>query len=112
MPFGLYTGDQKDGAGQFTYECTDGANITLGLGPGGHASGATRRMAGGGGFLEYEIYSNPGRTTVWGTDGDGVQVGSTSAEPVTAEVYGRIPGGQQSPTGNYTDTVQITLNID
>jgi spore coat protein U-like protein len=112
LPFGLYTGDQKDAAGQFAYECTDGASITLGLGPGSHAQGATRRMSSGGGFLNYEIYTDPGRTTVWGTDDDGVQVPSTSAEPVIAQVYGRIPGGQQSPTGNYTDTVQITLNID
>ena len=49
LPFGLYTGDQKDGAGQFTYECTDGANITLGLGPGGQrpaARGGWRVAAG------------------------------------------------------------------
>jgi spore coat protein U-like protein len=110
LPFGIYTGDEKDATGEFTYECTPGTNITLSLNQG--VNGDRTMVADGGGSLPYELYSDSNRTSVWGVDPAGVNPPLTSAEVETAQVFGRIEAGEQAPAGSYSDTVQITLVIN
>ena len=104
-----------DGTGTVTIACTKGATTTLELGLGANATGSTRRLSDGAGtpsYLTYEIYSNVGRTTVWGTGVDAVTPAaapSKTARNFTA--YGRVAGNQDVPAGNYTDTVVATVNF-
>lgn len=91
------------------------AEVQLSTGAGG--SFATRRMASGVNTLQYNLYRDSGRTTLWG-DGTG---GSTSLSYLlllpllgndsrTDTIYGRIPGGQTGVApGNYTDTITVTI---
>ena len=104
-----------DASGTVTIACTKGATTTLELDLGSNASGSTRRLSDGAGtpsYLTYEIYSNAGRTTVWGTGADAVTPAaapSKAARNFTA--YGRVPSNQDVPAGAYTDTVVATVNF-
>jgi spore coat protein U-like protein len=102
-----------DGTGSVVVTCTKGAGTRIDLGLGSNATGSTRRMAGGGDFLTYELYTTTGRTTVWGS---GAAAGLTipaapsrTARPFT--VFGRVPGGQDVTATSYADTVVATINF-
>jgi spore coat protein U-like protein len=123
------TGAALNGTGSVSVTCTrssTGVNITLGLGS--HATGSTRRMAGGtsGAFLTYELYQPsattpaasctfPG-TTVWNASGGGVFTPSGVADwgassPKTFNVCGTVPRGQDVSADSYTDSLVATINF-
>ena len=103
-----------DGTGGVTVTCTNGSPwaASADAGTGSGATLATRRLTSGGNALNYSLYTNAARTSVWG-DGTGstatvANTGSGAAQSFT--VYGRIPGGQASaPAGTYGDTVSVTI---
>jgi spore coat protein U-like protein len=104
--------------GSVIIACTRGANTWIDLSPGsntGNAVGTTRAMAAGGGnYLSYELYQNNTFSTVWGVGNPGngfVPPVSPSRAPRTFTIYGRIPAGQDSAVGNYSDTVTATVNF-
>jgi spore coat protein U domain-containing protein, fimbrial subunit CupE1/2/3/6 len=103
-----------DGSGTFTVACTKGASgVTIDLGQGSNYSGG-RRMVSSGNFLPYEVYSNSGRTTVWGSTSGGATVAVSppaSSAAVTYTVYGRIAAAQDAAAGTYSDTVVATVNF-
>ena len=123
--FGTYdplSATDTDSTGTVTITCTKNTSATIGLDTGAHASGSTRRMDdGSGNVLTYELYHpanlNPGAgaayATVWGTAG--ANLFSPAAAPSKASrtftVSGRITAGQDVAAGNYTDTVQATVNF-
>ena len=93
------------------------ANYTLALSTGGSASYANRLMSGGGHTLQYQLYKDVARTTVWG---DGTASTSTVAGSVLLSltfpvlgnhtVYGRIPASQTGAyAGSYSDTITVTV---
>src|SRR5262249_49171464 len=93
-------------------QCTNTTpyNIGLDAGTGSGATVATRKMTSGGATVSYTIYSDSGRTTVWGnTIGtDTVSAtGSGAAQSYTA--YGRVPAQTTPAPGTYTDTVTVTV---
>jgi spore coat protein U-like protein len=115
LSFGLYSATETaatPGQGTFSYQCTNGSNITLSLGPGLNSEGESRAMAAGEGTLLYELYQDAGREQEWSTAGEALIVQDTPSSLETVDVYGSIVPGQESPAGNYSDTVQITLNIN
>jgi spore coat protein U-like protein len=63
--------------------------------------------------LGYAVYSDTGRTTVWGCDTTN-KVSFTSASGSAAQVlnsYGRVAAGQDVPVGSYSDTVTATVTF-
>ena len=120
LAFGSYdplvtnASDAKDGSGTFTVACTKGAvGVTIDLGQGQNYAGG-RRMIAGSDAVTYQLYSDSGRTTVWGSTSGGSTLAvsaPTSKAPVTYTVYGRITGGQDVPAGSYADTVVATVNF-
>jgi spore coat protein U-like protein len=102
-----------DRTGTFNVTCTRGGApaVWVGMANGLHYSGG-RRMTDGAEFLNYELYSNAGRTTVWGNlVGTGLVVSQNGRTPVTVNVYGRVFAGQDVLAGSYTDTVVMTVNF-
>ncbi len=64
--------------------------------------------------MTYQLYSDSGRTTVWGSTSGGATLAvaaPTSKAATTYTVYGRITGGQDVAAGNYGDTVVATVNF-
>jgi spore coat protein U-like protein len=102
-----------DQTGTFTVTCTRGGApaVWVGMDNGAHFT-TNRRMTDGAEFLDYELFSNAGRTTPWGnTSGTGLVVTQNGRNPVTVSVYGRVPAGQDVGAGSYTDTVVMTVNF-
>ncbi|PPD13643.1 MAG: hypothetical protein CTY25_15105 [Methylobacterium sp.] len=103
--------------------CTGIANRTvrvcLNLGdPNSGTVGGTRRALNGANVLNYQFYSDPGRTVKWSNwraGGAGVEVlvplnGSGTSTPVAVTMYGRVFAGQQTvPVGSYTANFNGTL---
>jgi spore coat protein U-like protein len=105
------TGTDFDTTGGISVTCTNGTAWTAEADAGG-GSGATtavRKMTSGTDLLDYALYSDSGRTTIWGT-GAGEDIASTGTGVAQAmTIYGRVPSGQTSPAGAYTDTVNVTV---
>jgi spore coat protein U-like protein len=112
-PVVTHASSPLDGTGSVVVTCTKGAGTRIDLGLGGNASGSTRRMAGGGDFLTYELYQDTTRTTVWGSGAtDGLTIGAApSRAPRTFTVYGRVAAGQDVGAASYSDTVVATINF-
>lgn len=110
-------GSDVDASGGITVTCTNGTDwsAAAGIGSGSGASYAARRMSAGADLLAYNIYTDAGRTSVWG-DGTGAtdtidSTGTGAVQNVT--VYGRVPSGQTSvPPGGYSDTVAVTVTYN
>ncbi len=105
-------GADLDAAGSVTVACTKDYIPTIGLGLGLDPSGSTRRMKVGSEYLNYELYQNSERSTVWGNaSGSWFTPGSAPGTGGTAyTVYGRVPKGQNVAVGSFTDTVVATVN--
>jgi len=103
-----------DGLGTITVKCTKGAAAKVGLGPGGNAQGAARRMVGSTAeYLAYELYKDTGRASIWGnTATDALDVPAAPSQvPRDFTVYGRVAQAQEVAVGTYTDTVVATVNF-
>lgn len=95
--------------------CTVGTAANIGLGYGLNASGSTRRLKHATDptvFLSYELYK-PDGTTVWQAPGEAGVVDLTGDGTSQGfNVTGKIPSDQWSiKTGNYSDTVVITVTF-
>lgn len=101
-------------AGGITVTCNNGATYNVGLSAGANPGTAgdvtTRRMANGGVYIAYQLYSNAGRTTVWGnTVGTNTVASTGTGSAQTFPVYGTVPAQTTPAAGNYNDTVQVTV---
>jgi len=122
VAFGAYdpqAAGAEDSTGTVRADChpSESAPIVA-LGTGQSGSFAARTMTSGPYTLGYNIYSDSGRTIVWG-DGTGGTVtvtmtgGSVSGgvRRFTRTMYGRIPAQQNVGAGSYTDTVMLTVTF-
>ena len=113
-PIVTHSAANDDGTGTVTITCTKGTAATIGLGLGANASGSQMRMKDATtDYLNYALYQDSGRATVWGNSGAGLlsPVAAPDKNPRTFTVYGRIPSAQDVPAGSYTDTVVATVNF-
>lgn len=108
------SGSNVDGTGSITVTCTNGTAwaASAGAGTGTGATLAVRKMSQASNLLNYALYTDSGRTTLWGdgtaTTSTIANSGSGSGQAVT--IYGRVPSGQTTvPPGSYTDTVAVTV---
>jgi len=94
------------GSGSLQLLCTTGTPFTVALDNGVNAAGGQRRMAGTcGAFINYNLYQEPARTTLWGP---GAPLAGTGT-PVNLIVYGQVPAQTTPAAGTYTDTVTMTV---
>lgn len=113
LAFGNYDGSQTDQTGIITITCSDGTAYRIGLNNGANYSAPNRRMKhGDADYLNYELYSDSGRTTRWGgDDSSDVHINSDgTAQHIS--VYGRMPAGQNAPIGDYADTITVTVTLN
>lgn len=113
LAFGNYAMTQTDATTSLAVTCTNGTTYTvsLGVGAGSGASVASRKLTGPSSqTLNYSLYQDFARTTVWGhTIGTDTVGGTGSGVAQTWSIYGRIPGAQGAGAGAYTDTITVTL---
>jgi len=94
--------------------CSAGSEFEVGLSAGANADEAdttTRAMISGTNAVDYDLYTDAGRTDVWGnTQGDDtVAVEAATGATETLTVYGRVPAGQNVAAGAYDDTITATI---
>lgn len=88
------------------------------LSTGGSGTYSPRRLAGGAFNLNYNIYTNSGRTIIWG-DGTGGSVTQTLSGGTVSgglrrfsrTMYGRITALQNVGAGPYIDTITLTVTF-
>ena len=95
---------------QLTCTNTTPYNIGLNAGTGSGATVATRKLTSGANTVNYTLYSNSGRTTVWGnTVSTDTVAGTGNGAAQSYTVYGRIPAQTTPAPGAYTDTITVTV---
>jgi len=95
---------------QVTCTNTTPYNIGLDAGTGTGATVATRKLTSGGATVNYMLYSDTGRTTVWGTTiGTDTVAATGNGTGQNYTVYGRIPSQTTPAPGTYTDTITVTV---
>lgn len=102
-------GGNVDQTTTVTVKCTKNSAYTVGLNAGATsgASIAQRLMANGSETMQYNLFTDAARATIWGNSA-GSWVAGTGAGLGTAQVltvYGRVPTGQTGlAVGSYTET--------
>lgn len=107
----------RDATAALLYRCTKGvaANVQIDNGLSG-----VRQMQGpqpaSTDTLAYQLFTNPGRTTIWTTVIPGTVSATSTSKNVPLggagglTVYGRIPPGQNVTAGSYSQNVTATIN--
>lgn len=108
------SGSNYDATATLSITCTSGSTWSAGANAGGGPSAtfATRRMTNGANTLNYTIYTDSGRNTVWGdgTSSSSLLNGTGTGSTQSVTVYGRVPSGQTTvPAGSYADSVTVTI---
>jgi spore coat protein U-like protein len=131
VAFGVYDptlATPDDSTGSVVVTCTytgpggtDTADYTVTLSAGTSGSFAPRKLTDGASRLDYNLFRDAARTQVWGNASAGTAIitGSLKVGPgngngtrtATHVVYGRIPQLQDADTGNYTDSILVTLTF-
>lgn len=116
MDFGNYDANAAtptDTTSSLSVLCTNGQAYVVSLDAGSTAGNtmAARYMTDGSESLAYGLYTNPGRTVVWGdgTSGTGTVAGTGNGTSQAITVYGRIPISQLVGQGSYSDTITATV---
>ena len=95
---------------QVTCTNTTPYNIVLDVGTGSGATVAVRKLTSGGATVNYSLYTDAGRATLWGnTVGTDTQAGTGNGAAQNYTVYGRIPAQTTPAPGNYADTITVTV---
>lgn len=86
----------------------------------GSGTFSTRTMKNGGNSLNYNIYTDTSYASVWG-DGSSstslvsgsytLNIGLISPRTDDFATCGKIPAGQTSAVGNYSDTITVTVTF-
>jgi spore coat protein U-like protein len=94
--------------------CTNTTPYSIGL-DAGNATGSTvnaRLLSSGTANVSYQLYSDTGRTTVWGnTIGTNTISGTGSGSVQSLTVYGAVPAQTTPAAGSYTSTVTMSVTF-
>ncbi|MBN3741889.1 MULTISPECIES: spore coat U domain-containing protein [Burkholderia] len=101
--------------GSITAQCTNGDAWKIALNGGGSGNVTARQMqrSGGGGAINYGLYTDAAHSVTWGDDTGGsatvTGVGTGTSQAVT--VYGAVPAQTTPAPGNYSDTITATISF-
>jgi spore coat protein U-like protein len=105
-----------DATSSLTVQCTNTTPYSVSLNAGLNAGSATafsnRRMVSGAHTLGYQLYTDNGRSTVWGdgTSSSSTNSGTGTGSSQTLTIYGRVPSLSGVVPGTYADTVTVTIS--
>jgi spore coat protein U-like protein len=107
--YDVYSTTPLDTAGTIFYSCPPPIlpTVEISAGNGGSYSPRLMQLAGGTETLQYNVYVDAARTTVWGATPISVPQGNALSVPF----YGRIFAGQDVSVGSYSDTLIVTFNF-
>ena len=91
-----------DGVGNVTFACT--RNTTYDL----YITGA-RTISDGTDTLNYQLYTDAGRSNAFPSLNPGNLTPAADNNPISQDIYGRIPAGQDVQAGLYTGNVSVVV---
>ncbi len=115
--YSVFTATPLDTTGTITVDCDHSPppTVVITIGQSTHSGGFDPRAMkhiNGTELINYNLYTDSSRSTIWG-DGTGntatVQQKVRKNKPYTATVYGRVPPIQDVVTGDYNETVTVTI---
>jgi len=113
--YDVYSTSPLDATGTITIRCSGLLQwIEVRLTRGSSATFMPRTMVRGADTLNYNIYRNAARTTVWGDGTGGTSYYSGIAwvsRNVVLTTYGRVPAAQDPRAGAYSDTLTAVVNF-
>jgi len=99
--------------GSISARCTNGDafRISLNGGASGNVAARTLLQQGGGGVVNYQLYTDSAYSIPWGdgTAGTSMVTGTGSGNAQSINVYGRVPAQSTPAPGNYSDTITATI---
>ena len=105
VSFGTYdttSTTPTDATGVITLQCTtDTSYKTYIIG--------TRAMTGGSDTLNFDLYSDVGRTLTFPIDNSGTAANAPHNSAITENIYGRIPAQQNVGVTHYSQTMTVTI---
>lgn len=120
LAFGNYdpSAGNLDGSTTVRVYCSLGTGYTVGLDAGTGTPNATSRAmkkTDENVYLDYELYSDSSRSTVWENSTpnfiSGTGTGVLLANVINHNVYARVPGDQDLATGSYADVITVTITF-
>lgn len=103
------------GSGSLALSCDGPDTVVIALTAGGGGSFNPRAMtlAGGSSKLNYNLYSDSARTSIWGdgTTYPVVTIVYGNAPPPAIPVYAQIFAGQDVAPGKYMDTITVNYSF-
>ena len=121
VSFGSYDpsgSSPTDASGTVTLSCTGVVSllgtIDIAASPGTSGDLTARQMAQGANRLNYNLYTDSSRTSIWGTGANGTGTISAPLNGLlvfnqSVTVYGRLPARQWVKSGAYADSVIVTI---
>lgn len=115
LAFGTYdlsASAPLDTAGSVNFQCNEPTAVKIQISAGSSATYWSRTLLSGPDALQYNLYTNAGRTQVWGDGTNGTSTHTIGAgRGAAVPVYGRIPPLQSVASGSYADTLVVTFNF-
>lgn len=104
-----YVATNLTAQGSVTVSCTVGVAYTLGLNGGQSGNVSARQMVNNASAVNYQLYQDAAHQTPWGNTSGSWLSGTGNGLAQIINVYGVVPGPQATVTGNYTDTITVTI---
>ncbi len=118
-PYDVFSSTPLDTTGTITVYCNNPekkpmpVTVAISRGASGSFNPREMRIAGGSDRMNYYLFIDPSRTTVWGdgTGGSSIFTGTiVKTAPMNLTVYGRIPARQNLRVGAYSDNLVVTVD--
>ena len=116
--YDVFVANPLDSTGTVTVTCDQAPppDVVISIGPSG-TSGAfiprQMRSASTPDRLNYNLFTNAGRSSVWGDGAPGTSTvflkNVKKNRPAVTTIYGRIPAGQNVSVGTYSDSLTVTI---
>lgn len=116
--YDVFVASPSDSTGTVTVTCDQAppVDVVIGIGPSGTSGGFVPRQmrsASSPDRLNYNLFVNAGRSTVWGDGAPGTSTvflkNVTKNRPAVTTIYGRVPPGQDVSVGSYSDSLTVTI---
>ena len=89
--------------------CPKGQAPMVMISKGNSATYAPRTLVSGPLALPYNLFLDVARQVVWGDGTEGTSYWTAPGGTAQAQIYARIPAGQDAVAGDYSDSVVLTI---
>jgi spore coat protein U-like protein len=108
--YDVFSFQSLDSTGNIGVTCDVSTPYTIALSA-GQGTYASRSLASGAYRLNYNLFTDASRATVWGDGTGGSSTVSGSYASANFTVFGRISARQNAHVGTYADGVTVTLTF-